>query len=70
VLSAWQLYAATVPGLLAFWMVAVLSDRCLQEPGPDRTLAAGDRVSLLAPVPPGQHAPIRPVDAGGNGRAV
>jgi chloride channel protein, CIC family len=45
------------PGYLP---VAVLSDRCLQEPGPDRTLAAGDRVSLLAPVPPGQHAPPRP----------
>jgi CIC family chloride channel protein len=40
--------------------VAVLRHRSLQEPDPGLILAAGDRVSLLAPVP----------DADGNGRTA
>jgi chloride channel protein, CIC family len=52
--------------------VAVLRRRSLQEPDPGLTLAPGDRVSVLAPVPEPakpQHAPAEPAPGGPGGQA-
>ena len=43
--------------------VSVLQDRALREPDPGLTLAAGDRVSVLTPLPPGDAPESQPGQA-------